>query len=176
MKAIVCTHYGPPEALTLEEVPTPSPKDDEVLVQVHAASVTFSNLALVSGRPLVARFTGLGLIQPGTRIPGSDIAGRVEAAGRNVTKFEPGDEVYGDLSVCGRGGFAEYVCAPERALARKPATISFEEAAAVPEAALVALQALRDHGQIREGAEGIDCRRFRRHRHLCGADCKIFRG
>ena len=151
MKAIVCTHYGPPEALTLEEVPTPSPKDDEVLVKVHAASVTFSNLALVSGKPFVARFTGLGLIKPGTRIPGSDIAGRIEAAGRNVTKFEPGDEVYGDLSVCDRGGFAEYVCAPEHALARKPATISFEEAAAVPEAALVALQALRDHGRIRKG-------------------------
>lgn len=155
MKAIVCTHYGPPGDLTLDEVPTPSPKDDEVLVQVHAASVTFSNLALVSGRPFVARFTGLGLLKPTTRIPGSDIAGRVAAAGRNVTKFEPGDEVYGDLSVCGRGGCAEYVCAPEHALARKPATLSFEEAAAVPEAALVALQALRDHGRIREGQKVV---------------------
>jgi NADPH:quinone reductase-like Zn-dependent oxidoreductase len=137
MKAIVCTHYGPPEGLTLEEVPTPSPKDDEVLVRVRAASVTFSALALVTGRPLVGRLAGLGLTKPGTRIPGSDIAGRVEAAGRNVTKFEPGDEVYGDLSGCGRGGFAEYVCAPERALARKPPALSCAEAAAVPEAALV---------------------------------------
>lgn len=151
MKAIVCTRYGPPEGLRLEEVPTPSPKDDEVLVRVRAASVTFGALALVSGRPLVARLTGLGPVRPATRIPGSDIAGRVDAVGRNVRKFGPGDEVYGDLSECGRGGFAEYVCAPEDALARKPATLSFEEAAAVPEAALVALQALRDHGRIERG-------------------------
>jgi NADPH:quinone reductase-like Zn-dependent oxidoreductase len=151
MKAIVCTKYGPPEYLTLEEVPKPAPGDDEVLVRVHAASVTFSNLALVSGRPFIARFTGLGLTRPATRIPGSDIAGRVEAVGRNAEKFLPGDEVFGDLSVCGRGGLAEYVCAPEHALAKKPVNLSFAEAAAVPEAALVALQALRDHGQIKSG-------------------------
>jgi NADPH:quinone reductase-like Zn-dependent oxidoreductase len=151
MKAFVCTQYGPPEVLTLEEVPKPVPNDNEILVKVHAAAVTFSNLALVSGKPFIARFTGLGLTKPKTRIPGSDISGRVEAVGRNVKKFVPGDEIYGDLSVCGRGGFAEYVCAPEHALAKKPSTISFEEAAAVPEAALVALQALRDKGQIRKG-------------------------
>lgn len=151
MKAIVCSRYGPPGDLSLDEVPAPSPKDDEVLVRVRAASVTFGTLALVTGRPFVARLAGCGLIRPGTRIPGSDIAGRVEAVGANVTTFEPGDEVYGDLSACGRGGYAEYVCAPEDALARKPATLSFEEAAAVPEAALVALQALRDHGRIGEG-------------------------
>jgi NADPH:quinone reductase-like Zn-dependent oxidoreductase len=151
LKAIVCTQYGPPEVLNLEEVPHPTPRDDEVLVKVHAASITFSNLALVSGKPFVARLTGLGLLKPKNRIPGSDIAGRVEAVGRNAKKFVPGDEVFGDLSVCGRGGFAEYVCAPEHALAQKPANISFEESAAVPEAALVALQALRDSGQIRKG-------------------------
>ena len=151
MKAIVCTKYGPPEYLTPEDVPKPAPGDDEVLVRVHAASVTFSNLALVSGRPFIARLTGLGLIRPATRIPGSDIAGRVEAVGRNTKKFLPGDEVFGDLSVCGRGGLAGYVCAPEHVLAKKPANLSFEEAAAVPEAALVALQALRDHGQIKSG-------------------------
>jgi len=151
MKAIVCTHYGPPEDLKLEEIPKPAPTDDEVLVKVHAASVTFSNLALISGRPFVARLTGLGLIKPATRIPGSDIAGLVEAVGRNAKKFLPGDEVFGDLSVCGRGGLAGYVCAPEHALAKKPANLSFAEAAAVPEASLVALQALRDHGQIKSG-------------------------
>lgn len=151
MKAVVCNHYGPPGALALEEVPMPVPKNDEVLVNVHAASVTFSSLALVSGRPFIARLAGAGLVKPKNRIPGSDIAGRVEAVGRNVTKFVPGDEVFGDLSGCGRGGFAEYVCAPEHALAKKPGNISFEEAAAVPEAALVALQALRDKGQIRKG-------------------------
>ncbi|MCK9592467.1 MAG: NAD(P)-dependent alcohol dehydrogenase [Methanoregula sp.] len=151
MKAIVCTKYGPPDILKLKEVPKPTPGDDELLVKVYAAAVTFSNLALVSGKPFVARLTGLGLLKPKTRIPGSDIAGRIEAAGRNVKKFVPGDEVFGDLSGCGRGGLAEYVCAPEHALAQKPANISFEEAAAVPEAALVALQALRDTGQIQKG-------------------------
>jgi NADPH:quinone reductase-like Zn-dependent oxidoreductase len=151
MKAMVCKKYGPPEFLMLEEVPKPIPGDDEVLVKVHAVSVTFSNLALVRGRPFVARLSGLGLLKPATRIPGSDIAGRVEAVGRNVKKFVPGDEVFGDISGYGRGGLAEYVCSPEHALAKKPATISFEEAAAVPEASLVALQALRDRGQIQKG-------------------------
>lgn len=155
MKAIVCTQYGPPEVLKLEKVPKPVPNDNEVLVKVFAAAVTFSNLALVSGQPFMARLTGLGLLKPKVRIPGSDVAGRVEAVGRNVKKFVPGDEVYGDLSICGRGGFAEYVCAPEQALAKKPSTISFEEAAAVPEAALVALQALRDQGQIKCGQKVV---------------------
>ncbi len=151
MKAIVFTRYGPSDILKLKEVPKPTPGDDEVLVKVYATAVTFSNLALVSGKPFVARLSGLGLLKPKTRIPGSDIAGQIEAVGRNVKKFVPGDEVFGDLSGCGRGGLAEYVCAPEHALAQKPANISFEEAAAVPEAALVALQALRDTGQIRKG-------------------------
>jgi len=151
MKAITCSHFGPPEDLRPEEVPLPVPKDHEVLVKVHAASVTFSNLALVTGQPLVARFAGLGILRPCVRIPGSDIAGRVEAVGRNVTRFVVGDEVYGDLSLCGRGGFAEFVCAPDNALAIKPANLSYTEAAAVPEAGLVALQALRDHGKIRPG-------------------------
>ena len=151
MKAIVCTEYGPPDILKLEEIQKPTPGDDEVLIEVHAASVTYSNVALVRGEPFMARLTGLGLLRPKQKIPGSDIAGRVEAVGRNVKEFQPGDEVFGDLSACGRGGYAEYVSAPENALALKPANISFEEAAAVPEAALVALQALRDKGQIQPG-------------------------
>jgi NADPH:quinone reductase-like Zn-dependent oxidoreductase len=151
MKAIVCTQYGPPDVLKLEEIPKPNPGDDEVLVEVHAASVTYSNLMLVTGEPFVGRLMGIGLFKPKEKIPGSDIAGRVEAVGRNVKRFRPGDEVYGDLSGCGRGGYAEYVCAPENALGLKPVSISFEEAAAVPEAALVALQALRDKGQIQKG-------------------------
>jgi len=105
----------------------------------------------VIGKPFVARLAGLGLLKPKIRIPGSDIAGRVESVSRNVRKFVPDDEVYGDISGCGRGGLAEYVCAPEYALAKKPANLSFAQAAAVPEAALVALQALRDHGQIKSG-------------------------
>jgi NADPH:quinone reductase-like Zn-dependent oxidoreductase len=151
MKAIVCTKFGSPEVLKLEEVAKPVPGDSEVLVEVRAAAVTFSNLMLVKGEPFVGRLMGLGLLRPKEKIPGSDIAGRVEAVGVNVKRFRPGDEVYGDLSGCGRGGFGEYVCAPENALALKPANLSFEEAAAVPEAALVALQALRDSGQIKDG-------------------------
>ena len=151
MKAIVCTKYGPPDVLKLEEVEKPVPGNDEVLVEVRAASVTYSILMLVKGEPFVGRLMGLGLTKPKQKIPGADIAGRVVAVGSNVKQFQPGDEVYGDLSNCGRGGFAEYVCAPENALALKPVNISFEEAAAVPEAALVALQALRDSGKIRAG-------------------------
>jgi NADPH:quinone reductase-like Zn-dependent oxidoreductase len=151
MKAIVCTKYGPPDVLRLEEVEKPIPGDDEVLVEVHAASVTYSSLMLIRGEPFVGRVMGLGLLRPKHKIPGGDLAGRVVAVGANVKQFQPGDEVYGDLSDCGRGAFAEYVAAPENALALKPANISFEEAAAVPEAALVALQALRDHGQIQPG-------------------------
>lgn len=112
--------------------------------------MNYSNLALVTGKPFLARF-GFGLLKPKHKIPGSDIAGRVEAAGRNVKNFLPGDEVFGDLSACGRGGFAEYVCAPENALTLKPINMTFEEAAAVPEAALVALQGLRDKGHIQAG-------------------------
>ena len=150
MKAIVCTKYGPPDVLKLEEIQKPTPGDDEILVEVHAASVNYSNLILVRGKPFLARL-GFGLLKPKLKIPGSDIAGRVEGVGRNAKQFRPGDEVFGDLSNCGRGGYAEYVCVPENVLALKPANISFEEAAAVPEAALVALQALRDKGQIQPG-------------------------
>lgn len=151
MKAIVCTQYGPPEALQLKDVPTPSPGPNEVLVKIVAASITFSNLMLTTGEPFVGRLAGLGLFKPYQPIAGSDIAGRVEAVGSAVTRFQPGDEVYGDLSRCGRGGFAEYVCAPENALGLKPTNMTFEEASTVPEAALVALQALRDHGRIKAG-------------------------
>ena len=151
MKATVYTEYGPPDVLQFAEVKKPAPTDHEVLVEVHAASVTYSNLMLVTGEPFVGRLMGMGLLKPKHKIPGSDIAGRIEAVGRNVKQFLPGDEVFGDLSNCGRGGFAEYVCAPEHAIGLKPANLSFEEAAAVPEAALVALQALRDSGQIKPG-------------------------
>src|SRR6266705_1114534 len=150
MKAIVCTKYGPPDVLKLEEIQKPTPGDDEILVEVHAASVNYSNLILVRGKPFLARL-GFGLLKPKLKIPGSDIAGRVEAVGRNAKQFRPGDEVFGDLTNCGRGGYVENVCVPEHVLALKPANISFEEAAAVPEAALVALQALRDKGQMKAG-------------------------
>ena len=151
MKAIVRTRYGSPDALQLQEVDKPGPNDDQVLVKVHAASVTFSNLIMVTAGPLPVRLL-LGLIlPPKPQILGSDIAGQVEAVGRNIERFRPGDEVFGYLADCGKGGYAEYVCAPERALGAKPANLSFVEAAAVPEAALVALQAVRDDGQVQPG-------------------------
>jgi NADPH:quinone reductase-like Zn-dependent oxidoreductase len=151
MKAIVYAKYGPPDVLELREVEKPTPKEDEVLVKVHAASVNAADWHILRGKPFLVRLMGFGLLRPKNKILGSDIAGRVEAVGRNVKQFQPGDEVFGDLFECGRGGFAEYVCARENALALKPANMSFEEAAAVPMAAITALHGLRDKGQIQPG-------------------------
>ena len=151
MKAVVCAQYGLPDVFELQEVEKPAPRDDEVLVEVHASSVTVHNLGLVRGKPFLVRLMGTGLMKPKITIPGSDFAGRVESVGRNVTQFKPGDGVYGDLSLCGFGALAEYVSVPESALSLKPANISFEEAAAVPQAALVALQGLRDKGHLKAG-------------------------
>jgi NADPH:quinone reductase-like Zn-dependent oxidoreductase len=150
MKAIVCTEYGPPEVLHLKEVETPTPEDDEVLVQVHAASVNSADATMSKGEPFLARLWS-GPLKPKYPILGSDIAGRVEAVGKNVKRLQPGDEVLGDISGCGWGGFAEFVSAPEDLLALKPANLTFEQAAAVPQAAVVALQGLRDKGQIKSG-------------------------
>jgi NADPH:quinone reductase-like Zn-dependent oxidoreductase len=157
MKAIVRTKYGPPDVLRLQEVEKPAPADDQALVKVHAASVAFSNLLMVTAGPFPIRLL-LGLLRrPKPEILGSDIAGRVEAVGRNVERFRPGDEVFGYLADSGKRGYAEYVCAPERALGLKPANLSFEEAAAVPEAALVALQAVRDDGQVQPRQRVLIC-------------------
>ncbi len=145
MKAIIYTKYGPPDVLQLKEVEKPAPKDNEVLVKVHAASVNPLDWHFMRGEPFLVRLMVGGLLKPKKKILGADIAGRVEAVGRNVKQFQPGDEVFGGNGV---GGFAEYVCLTENSLALKPANISFEEAAAVPVAALTALQGLRDYGQI----------------------------
>jgi NADPH:quinone reductase-like Zn-dependent oxidoreductase len=153
MQAMVYTRYGPPDVLHLAEVATPVPKDNEVLVKVHAASVNAWDWDLVTGKPLVYRLL-FGLRKPKHPIIGSDIAGRVEAVGSNVTQFQPDDEVFGDISGCGFGAFAEYVCAKEDVLALKPATMTFEEAAAVPQAAVLALQGLRQ-GQLRQGHQVV---------------------
>ncbi len=150
MKAIFFTEYGSPDVLRLKEIEKPAPKDDEVLIKVHAASVNDWDWCLVRGTPFYNRLL-CGLLKPKVNIPGVDIAGRVEAVGENVTRLEPGDEVYGDLSESGFGGFAEYVCAPETALSLKSAGMTFIEAAAIPHAALLALQGLRDVGQLRSG-------------------------
>jgi len=150
MKAIVYTKYGPPDVLQLEEVEQPSPRDNEALVKVHAAAINSGNMFMVSGKPFIARMSS-GLLRRKYLNPGSDVAGRVEAVGKNVTKLEPGDEVFGDNSPGGYGTYAEYVCVPEDELALKPSNVTFEEAAATPQAALVALQGLRNVGQIQAG-------------------------
>ena len=151
MKAVVYTKYGPPaDVLNLKEVEKPVPKAGEVLVKVQAASITFGDLAAVKGEPFMVRLT-LGFREPKFPIPGKDVAGQVEAVGANVKQFKPGDEVFGDLSASGWGTFAEYVAAPEDAVTMKPSNTSFEQAAAVPESAVVALQGLRDKGQIQAG-------------------------
>ncbi len=151
MKAIVCTKYGSPDVLQLKEVEKPTPKEEEVLVKVHAASLNAADLEYLRG-VFVVRLLYKGLLKPRIKILGSDVAGRVEAVGRNVKQFQPGDEIWGDLSYpLSFGTFAEYVCIPENALRLKPASMTFEEAAAVPTAALVALQNLRDRREIQPG-------------------------
>src|SRR4028118_723291 len=148
MKAIEYTKYGPPEVLQLKEVAKPTPKDDEVLIKVRTVSVNRSDWEGLRGEPLYARIGGL--LRPRHQILGSDIAGRVEMAGRNIRRFQPGDEVFGDI-LPRLGGFAEYVCARESALALKPASMTFEEVAAIPQAAVIALQVIRDKGQVQPG-------------------------
>jgi NADPH:quinone reductase-like Zn-dependent oxidoreductase len=148
MKAIVYTKYGSPETLQLEEVAKPTPKSDEVLIKVRAVSVNRSDWEGLRGKPLYARIGGL--LRPRQQRLGSDIAGRVEMAGRNVRRFQPGDEVFGDI-LPRLGGFAEYVCARESALALKPPSMTFEEVAAIPQAAVIALQGIRDKGQVQPG-------------------------
>lgn len=148
MKAMVYSTYGTPDVLALTEVDKPVPQDDEVLVKVYAVSLNDWDSGLLRG-DLVNRLLN-GLFKPKIKILGSDIAGRVEAIGRNVRKFQPGDEVFGDLS--GRwGGFAQFTCARENELALKPARMTFEEAAAIPQAGMLAVQGLLDKGEIRSG-------------------------
>jgi NADPH:quinone reductase-like Zn-dependent oxidoreductase len=149
MKAISHTRYGPPNVLRLAEMPRPSPKGNEVLVKVLAASVNSWDWDLFKGRPLIYRLL-FGIFKPRYPIIGSDIAGRVEAVGSDVTQFRPGDEVYGDISGSGFGAFAEYACAPANVLALKAPAMSFGQAAATPQAGVLALQGLRQ-GQLAAG-------------------------
>lgn len=150
MKAIVFTEYGSPDVLHFEEVETPTPNDDQVLVKIHASSINAGDWHILRADPFLVRLA-FGLRKPNIAILGADIAGRVEAVGGNVRQFKPGDEVFGDISGCGFGGFAEFVCVPETALAPKPDGLSFEQAAAVPAAGVTALQSLRDTGKIQPG-------------------------
>jgi NADPH:quinone reductase-like Zn-dependent oxidoreductase len=149
MKAVVQDAYGSPDVLELRDIDKPEIGDDEALVRVRAAGVNPADWAIMSGLPYIARPV-YGLRKPKNGVRGTDVAGTVEAVGTGVTRFQPGDEVFGWCSGLG-GAFAEYASVSEDALALKPANLSFEEAAAVPMAGLVALQALRDHGGVRAG-------------------------
>ncbi len=152
MKAIVCPKYGSPDVLQLQEVAKPAPQDDEVLIKIYAASINSRDWRMMRAKPFFIRLIPGGFLQPKNKILGADVAGRVEAIGRYVKQFQPGDEVFGYLpSATGRGTFAEYVCANETAITLKPANLTFEQAAAVPVAALTALQGLRDNGNIQPG-------------------------
>jgi NADPH:quinone reductase-like Zn-dependent oxidoreductase len=152
MKAIVCTKYGSPDVLQLQEVEKPSPQDDEVLIRIYAASVNARDWRFMRAKPFFIRLMPGGFQQPKNKILGADVAGRVEAIGSNVKQFKPGDDVFGYLpSATGHGTFAEYVCAKENLITLKPANLTFEQAAAVPVAAMTALQGLRDNGNIQPG-------------------------
>jgi NADPH:quinone reductase-like Zn-dependent oxidoreductase len=151
MKAIVYTEYGPPaDVLRLKEVEKPTPRDNEVLIKVQASSANPAEWHLITADSFLVRLSA-GFLKPTKTIPGTDVAGQVEAVGKDVQQFKPGDEVFGDLSECGWGAFAEYACANENALALKPTHMTFEQAAAVPLAAVTALQGLRDKGHIQSG-------------------------
>ena len=148
MKAIVYHEYGSPDVLKLEEVQKPTPADNQLLIKVYAVSINRSDWEGLTGKPLYARIGGL--LKPRDKILGSDIAGRVEAVGKDVRQFKPGDEVFGLMMNYG-GGFAEYVCKSEKALALKPAAMTFEEASAIPQAAFIALQGIREKGNVQPG-------------------------
>ena len=152
MKAVVYTKYGSPAVLQLQEIEKPIPKENEVLVKVYAASVNSSDWDLLKGKPFLVRIIG-GLFKPRHKILGADIAGTVEAIGNDVKDFKPGDEVFGDIAGSGFGGFAEYVAVPEKLLAQKSQVMSFEQAASLPQAGLLALQGLRYKGTIKQGDE-----------------------
>lgn len=148
MKAVIYTKYGSPDVLQLKELEKPTPSDDEVLIKILAVSVNRSDWEGLIGKPLYARIGGL--LKPRRHILGSDIAGRVEAVGKNITRFQPGDEVFGDI-LAHMGGFAEYVCVREKALAPKPAGMTFEAVSTIPQAGVIAVQGIRDKGQIKPG-------------------------
>jgi NADPH:quinone reductase-like Zn-dependent oxidoreductase len=148
MKAVVRTEYGPPDVVRIEDVAKPVPGDSEVLIRVVAASINGSDREGLAGKPVYARIGGL--TKPRHRILGSDIAGRVEEVGKRIVNLRPGDEVLGEVPGY-HSGFAEYVCAPETTFVRKPAGLTFEEAAAIPQAGAIALQGIRIKGQVRPG-------------------------
>lgn len=152
MKAIICPKYGPPSVLQLQEMEKPSPQFDEVLVQIHAASLNSRDVRIMRADPAVMRLIPGNLFRPKIKVLGADFAGVVEEAGVGISQFKPGDEVFGFMPTSTRRGtLTEYVCAKEYLVAKKPANLTFEQAAAVPLAALTALQSMRDYGRIQHG-------------------------
>jgi len=151
MKAVIRDKYGPPDVMRYVDIETPSPKANQVLIKVRAASVNAFDWHMIMADPFFVRFMGSGVFKPKRTTLGADVAGVVESVGSNVTRFKPGDEVFGDLTATGCGAFAEYAPALESRIVHKPAGMTFEEAAAIPMAALTALQGLRDHGEIKPG-------------------------
>jgi NADPH:quinone reductase-like Zn-dependent oxidoreductase len=149
LKAVVYTEYGSPDVLKFTDVEKPTPTDDEVLIKVHATSLNASDWEYLRGTPLYARFNGLS--KPSRHILGSDVAGRIEAVGSNITQFQVGDDVFGDVMYHGLGGFAEYVCAPEKVLARKPASMTFADVSTLPQAAVIAWQGICSKGNVQAG-------------------------
>jgi NADPH:quinone reductase-like Zn-dependent oxidoreductase len=148
MKAVVYERYGSPEVLHLTELAKPTPTDDQILIKIHAVSLNGSDREGLIGRPLYARIGGL--LRPRHRILGSDIAGRVESVGKSHTEFKPGDEVFGEIPGY-HSGLAEYVCTHGKTMTRKPANLTFEQAAAIPQAGVIALQGIREKGQVQPG-------------------------
>ena len=150
MQAIIAPRYGSADVLQLKDVAKPAPQPDQVLIKVQAVALNSADVRLLAADPFLVRIK-FGLTKPKVSIFGADIAGRVEAVGSHITQFKPGDEVFGDLALCGFGGLAEYVCAPEQMLALKPARLSFAQTAAVPMAGITALQGLRNQGKLQPG-------------------------
>ncbi|MFY0650786.1 MAG: NAD(P)-dependent alcohol dehydrogenase [Cyclobacteriaceae bacterium] len=150
MKAVICKKYGPSEDLKIEEVEKPVPKEDEVLIKIHATAINDYDWSMVRGEPYLYRLL-FGITKPKRPIPGMELAGEVKGRGKNATAFQVGDAVYGDISEYGFGSFAEYVCVNEKSLVLKPGNMSFEQAAATSHASMLAVQWLIDKGQIQEG-------------------------
>jgi NADPH:quinone reductase-like Zn-dependent oxidoreductase len=148
MKAIIYEKYGSPDVLHLAELEKPVPTDDQILIKIHAVSINGSDREGLVGKPLYARMGGL--LRPGNKLLGSDIAGRVEFAGKNITDFKPGDAVFGELPGY-HGGFAEYACTHGKTMALKPPSLTFEQAAAIPQGGVIALQGIRDQGKVQVG-------------------------
>ncbi|NJN42690.1 MAG: NAD(P)-dependent alcohol dehydrogenase [Flammeovirgaceae bacterium] len=151
MKAVVYSTYGLPDVLQFKEVDQPVPGDHDVLIKTYAASINSWDWDLLRGEPFIVRLAGGGLFKPKKKIIGCDVAGTVEKVGKKVTKFKAGDAVLGDLSGGGWGAFAEYVCAPENSLTRKPDGMTFEQASSLPQAGVMALQGVRDYGKVEAG-------------------------